>query len=132
IEYAIGTFAVSISWANYFNELISGFHIGHYSLELPTWLRVDYVTALTRMPDVVAHAPHLFGVPIIFNVLAVAIVTLITIILVWGIRESANFNFWMVAVKLVVLAFFAFVSLKYVKPANWHPFAPNGWSGIKS
>jgi APA family basic amino acid/polyamine antiporter len=132
IEYAIGNVAVAISWANYFNELISGVHVGGYSLELPAWLRVDYGTALSRMPDVVAHAPHLFGVPIIFNILAVSIVTLITIVLVWGIRESANFNFWMVAVKLVVLAFFAFVSFKYVKPANWHPFAPNGWTGIKS
>src|SRR5947208_1070520 len=58
------------------------------------------------------------------------IVTLITIVLVWGIRESASFNFWMVAIKLVVLAFFVFVSFKYVKPAHWHPFAPNGFSGI--
>jgi len=29
-----------------------------------------------------------------------------------------------------VLAFFVFVSFKYVKPAHWHPFAPNGFSGI--
>src|SRR5918912_2788385 len=36
----------------------------------------------------------------------------------------------MVAIKLVVLAFFVFVSFKFVRPANWHPFAPNGFHGI--
>jgi APA family basic amino acid/polyamine antiporter len=127
IEYAIGNVAVAISWANYMNTLLEGFNI-----RLPTWLTVDYGTALSKMPQVVASAPHLFGVPIIFNILAVGIVTLITIVLVWGIRESASFNFWMVAIKLVVLGFFVFVSFKYVKPANWHPFAPNGWEGIKT
>ena len=127
IEYAIGNVAVAISWANYMNTLLEGFGI-----HLPAWLTVDYGTALAKMPDVVANAPHLFGIPIIFNILAVGIVTLITIVLVWGIRESASFNFWMVAIKLVVLGFFVFVSFKYVKPANWHPFAPNGWEGIKT
>jgi APA family basic amino acid/polyamine antiporter len=127
IEYAIGNVAVAISWANYMNTLLEG-----VGIHLPTWLTVDYGTAFSRMPEVVASAPHVFGIPIIFNILAVAIVTVITIVLVWGIRESANFNFWMVAIKLVVLAFFVFVSIKFVKPANWHPFAPNGWEGIKT
>jgi APA family basic amino acid/polyamine antiporter len=84
------------------------------------------------MPEVVAAAPHVFGVPIVVNVLAFAIVALITIVLVWGIRESASFNFWMVAIKLVVLGFFVIVSFKYVKPENWTPFAPNGWEGISA
>jgi len=125
IEYAIGNVAVAISWANYMNTLLEGFGI-----VLPGWLTVDYGTAMSKMPQVVAAAPHIFGIPIIFNILAVGIVTLITIVLVWGIRESASFNFWMVAIKLVVLAFFVLVSFKYVKPAHWHPFAPNGFSGI--
>ncbi|HJT18803.1 MAG TPA: amino acid permease, partial [Thermoanaerobaculia bacterium] len=106
IEYAIGNVAVAISWANYFNTLLDGLGI-----HLPTWLTVDYQTAFTRMPEVVAHAPHIFGVPIIFNILAVGIVALITIVLVWGVRESASFNFWMVAIKLVVLGFFVYVSM---------------------
>jgi len=82
------------------------------------------------MPEVVKAAPHVFGIPIIFNILAFAIVAVITVILVWGIRESARFNFWMVAIKLVVLGFFVFVSFHYVKPAHWRPFAPNGFSGV--
>jgi len=127
IEYAIGNVAVAISWANYANTFLEGFGI-----RLPPWLAVDYQTALSKMPAVVAGAPHLFGVPIIFNVLAVAIVTVITSVLVWGIKESANFNFWMVVIKLIVLFFFVLVCFKYVRPANWHPFAPNGFPGIAS
>lgn len=125
LEYAIGNVAVAISWANYFNTLLEGFGI-----VLPPWLKIDYTTAAAKMPDLVAHAPHIFGVPIVFNILAGAIVAAITVVLVWGIRESASFNFWMVAIKLVVLGFFVLVCFKYVKPANWHPFIPNGFHGV--
>jgi basic amino acid/polyamine antiporter, APA family len=125
LEYAIGNVAVAISWANYMNTLLEGFGI-----KLAPWLTIDYDTAAQKMPDLVAHAPHIFGIPIVFNILAVAIVAVITIVLVWGIRESANFNFGMVAIKLVVLGFFVLVCFKYVKPAHWHPFAPNGVHGV--
>lgn len=127
IEYAIGNVAVAISWANYCNTFLEGLGI-----RLPAWLAVDYQTALSKMPGVVAAAPHVFGIPIILNVLAVFIVTVITVVLVWGIRESARLNFVMVAIKLVVLGFFVLVCFKYVKPENWHPFAPNGFKGIAS
>src|SRR5438552_5018067 len=125
LEYAIGNVAVAISWANYMNTLLEGFGIS-----LPPWMKIDYTTAAAKMPDLVAQAPHLFGIPIVFNILAFVIVAAITVVLVWGIRESANFNFWMVAIKLVVLGFFVFVSFHYVKPAHWSPFAPNGFSGV--
>ncbi len=125
LEYAIGNVAVAISWANYFNTFLEGFGI-----RLPDWLTVDFTTARSRLPQVVAAAPHVFGVPIVFNIMAFVIVAAITVILVWGIRESAGFNFWMVAIKLIVLAFFVFVSFHYVKPAHWRPFAPNGFSGV--
>jgi APA family basic amino acid/polyamine antiporter len=73
------------------------------------------------------------GIPIVFNVLAFGIVAAITIILVWGIRESARFNAAMVVVKIVVLTFFVIVALYYVSPAemapNWRPFQPAGWAG---
>jgi len=127
IEYAIGNVAVAISWANYMNTLLEGLGI-----HLPRWLTVDWQTAHAKMPEVVASAPHIFGYPIVVNILAFAIVALITIVLVWGIRESASFNFWMVALKLIVLGFFVIVSFKFVKQENWTPFAPNGMNGIFS
>jgi basic amino acid/polyamine antiporter, APA family len=125
LEYAIGNVGVAISWANYFYTWLETMGI-----HLPRWLAIDHGTAAARMPEVIAQAPHLFGIPLVFNLLAFLIVMAITVVLVWGIRESAAFNFWMVAIKLVVLGFFLTVSFSYVDTANWHPYVPNGFSGV--
>ena len=60
------------------------------------------------------------------------IIAAITVILVIGIKESARANTIMVLIKLVVLSIFIIVGFNYVKPANWTPFAPNGWAGIQA
>src|SRR5689334_25275737 len=126
IEYAVGNVAVAISWANYFKTLVSGFGIA-----IPDWISTDYRTA-ARIPGLLENAPHIFGIPIVFNVLAFGIVALITIVLVIGIRESATMNTTMVMLKLIVLAFFVAVGWSYMKTENFHPFLPNGWSGVQS
>jgi APA family basic amino acid/polyamine antiporter len=142
IEYAIGNVAVAIGWAAYFHQMCEG--IG---LHLPAWLSVDYRSAAQAAAAVARaggeidtsialnyeawiNAPRLFGIPIIFNFLAAAIVAFITWILVLGAKESARVNNIMVAIKLVILFFFVFVGIKYVKPENWTPFMPNGFSGV--
>jgi APA family basic amino acid/polyamine antiporter len=125
---------VAISWANYFKTLLRGIHIpalGIAGIHVPDWLSMDYRTA-GRVPGVYESAPQIFGVPIVVNVLAVAIVAAVTEVLVWGVRESARFNAVMVAIKLVVLAFFVVVGCFWIEPANYHPFAPNGWAGISA
>jgi APA family basic amino acid/polyamine antiporter len=142
IEYAIGNVAVAIGWAAYFHQMCDGigFHI-------PAWLSVDYRSA-AQAAVAVAKAggqvdpaialnyeawvdhPTIAGIPIIFNFLAVAIVAFITWILVLGAKESARVNNIMVAIKLVILFFFIYVGAKYVKPENWSPFMPNGFSGV--
>ncbi len=150
IEYAVGNVAVAISWAGYFQELLRGFGI-----RFPDWLATDYRTAfdgarqlaearaagtdpstlgdtVAQGANALARAPHLFGVPVIFNLPAVAIVMLVTWVLVIGIRESAWFNSAMVTLKLVIIVFFVGLGGVYVKPANWHPFAPNGFAGISA
>jgi APA family basic amino acid/polyamine antiporter len=126
IEYAVGNVAVAISWGNYFKTFVSGFGI-----VIPDWLSTDYRTA-AKIPGLLASAPHIFGVPIVFNILALGIVALITIVLVIGIRESASLNSAMVILKLIVLAFFVAIGWKYTRPDNWQPFAPNGWGGIQA
>src|SRR5512135_974337 len=123
IEYAVGNVAVAISWANYFKTFVAGFGI-----IIPDWLSTDYRTA-AKIPGLFESAPHVFGVPVVFNVLAIGIVALITIVLVIGIRESARTTTFMVIIKLIVLGVFVAVGMKYVKPENWTPFAPNGWAG---
>lgn len=150
LEYAVGNVAVAISWSDYFQSLLAGF-----KLSWPVWLGTDYRSALqaahkmaaakaggiaaNTLDDAVLSgsrawetAPHFAGIHIIFNLPAVLIVALITWVLVRGIRESAGFNSAMVLLKLVIIAFFVAVGACYVKPANWTPFAPNGFAGISS
>jgi APA family basic amino acid/polyamine antiporter len=149
IEYAIGNVAVAISWSGYFQELLRGF-----GTNIPPWLGTDYRTAaqavgrvaeahssgemaalganVIRAADAFNTAPHLFGVPLIFNLPALLIVALITWILVRGVSESAWFNSAMVALKLVIIGFFLLMGAFYVKPENWTPFAPNGFAGVSS
>jgi APA family basic amino acid/polyamine antiporter len=135
IEYAIGNVAVAISWAEYFHKLLL-----NLGIHFPHWLAADYRSAMLLAQDDPAKYAQLFGtapviggIPIIFNFLAFAIVALITIVLVWGIKESANFNAGMVLVKILVLLFFIGTALYFVSPsqmaANWRPFQPQGWSG---
>jgi APA family basic amino acid/polyamine antiporter len=124
IEYAVGNVAVAISWANYFRSFLLSIGI-----DFPQWLAVDYRTA-AKIPGLYESAPQIFGVPIVFNLLAFGIVALITIVLVWGIRESAGFNAVMVGIKILVLLFFIVVALYFVSPStmatNWQPFQPRG------
>jgi APA family basic amino acid/polyamine antiporter len=126
IEYAMGNVAVAVSWSGYFVELLKGLGI-----VIPNWLTTDLTTAF-KTPGFMAAAPHAFGIPIVFNLPAAAVTLLLTWILVIGIKESARFNTGMVVVKLLILIFFIVVGAMYVKPANWHPFSPNGWTGIRT
>jgi APA family basic amino acid/polyamine antiporter len=128
LEYAIGNVAVAISWANYFRSFMQD----AFGINIPDWLATDFRTA-RKIPGLMENAPHLFGKPIVFNLLAFLIVALITIVLVWGIKESAGFNAVMVGIKILVLLFFIGAAFYFVSPAkmeaNWHPFQPMGWGG---
>lgn len=126
IEYAVGNVAVAISWANYFKTFVAGFGI-----IIPDWISTDFRTA-GKIPGLIDSAPHIFGIPIVFNILSMGIIAAITVILVIGIKESSRTNTIMVIIKLIVLSIFIFVGFHYVKPANWTPFAPNGWAGIQA
>lgn len=126
LEYAVGNVAVAVSWSGYFCELLRGFGI-----EFPRWLATDLRTAL-HTPAIVDGAPRVFGIPIIFNLPAVSIVAALTVLLVIGIKESSRFTNLMVLVKLLILGFFVFVGVFYIRPENWTPFAPNGWAGIQA
>jgi basic amino acid/polyamine antiporter, APA family len=147
IEYAVGNVAVAISWSGYFQELLRGL-----GMTWPSWLGMDYrsaaqaaaalaaaggdLTALggpaQRAAMTMAEAPHLFGMPVIFDLPAFLVVMLITWVLVRGINESAWLNSAMVFLKLAIIGFFLVVGVFYVRPENWTPFAPNGWAGVSS
>ena len=106
LEYAVGSMTVAIGWSGYMQRLLQG-----VGITLPT--------ALSAAPPV--------GV---INLLAVLIVLVIMVLLVIGVRESARANAIMVTVKLVAVLFFIGAGITFVRPENWSPFAPYGWSGI--
>ena len=129
LEYAVGNVAVAISWGDYFTTLLRGFGV-----DLPAWLTTGYRTAaLSSNPAVhglIDTAPKFLGLPVLVNVPAFGIVALITWLLLRGARESASANNVMVVVKLLALGLFVAVGLGTINTANYHPFAPNGFTGI--
>ncbi len=129
LEYAVGNVAVAISWGDYFKTLLAGL-----GLHLPVWLATGYRTALLSS-DPAVHglldsAPHIGPLAVLINVPAAAIVLAITWLLMIGVRESAKANNIMVAIKLIVLTLFIVVGAMHMNTANFHPFAPNGFTGI--
>jgi APA family basic amino acid/polyamine antiporter len=129
LEYAVGNVAVAIAWSGYFNSLLSGFGV-----HLPDYLTHGYRTALFSS-DPVIHglletAPRIFGIPFLLNIPAFLIVALVTVLLAMGVRESTRANNIMVIIKLLVLGLFVVLGAQHINPANYHPFAPNGWRGI--
>jgi APA family basic amino acid/polyamine antiporter len=125
LEYAVGNMAVAIAWSGYFTSLLRFFGV-----DFPFWLSHSYRDVFFSYPDRVAELPVVWGHAVAVNLPGIAIVALMTTVLVIGIRESAWVNNAMVVLKLAVLAVFVGVGLFYVDPANWTPFAPNGWRGI--
>lgn len=129
LEYAVGNVAVAIAWSGYFSSLLSG-----VGIHLPDYLTHGYRTALLSS-DPTIHAllqtaPRLAGIPILLNIPAALIVLAITWLLYIGVKESVRANNIMVVVKLLVLGLFVGLGAMYIDPANYKPFAPNGWTGI--
>jgi APA family basic amino acid/polyamine antiporter len=125
LEYAVGNAAVAIAWSGYFTSLLRSFGI-----DFPYWLSTSYRDVAASYPERLAELPLVYGHRIAINVPGVLVVAAITWLLVIGIKESARANNAMVVLKLAVLALFVGVGAFYIDPANWTPFAPNGWRGI--
>jgi APA family basic amino acid/polyamine antiporter len=98
------------------------------------WLRTGYRTALLssdpQLHGLLNTAPHIAGIPILIHVPAFAIVMVITWLLLRGARESATANNIMVVIKLIALTIFVGVGATHLHAENYHPFAPNGFTGI--
>ena len=112
LEYAVSNMAVAVGFSAYINSLLASF-----GLHLPAVLSSP---AYSPASGWVAH----------FNILGFLIVMLLTVLLVVGIRESAEANTVMVGIKLVAIFVFIIFASKYIQPVNWHPFMPNGFQGV--
>ena len=109
LEYGVAASAVAVGWSGYFQGLLAGFGI-----ELPK--------AITNAYD--PEKGTFIDLP------AILIVLFITLLLTRGVRKSARFNAVMVVIKVAVILLFLAVGVWYVKPENWTPFMPYGFSGV--
>src|SRR5437764_1562766 len=153
LEYAFGAATVASGWSGYFISLL-----GDFGIKLPAsiagthwdefiyyhnhWEPVKLIVPKLQAAGIdAATLPHTHGV---FNLLGFLAIVITTIILVIGIKESANFNSGIVIVKVCVLIVFIVLGASYLMKhssllaSNWHPFIPEnagsfgqfGWSGI--
>jgi APA family basic amino acid/polyamine antiporter len=113
LEYAVSNMAVAVGFGAYFNDLL------------------DVLFGV--------HLPKAFSEPMIsgeqftgsiFNVPAFVIIMLLTVLLVRGVKESANANNIMVIVKIAAILVFVIGAAGAVKTENWIPFTPNGFPGV--
>jgi basic amino acid/polyamine antiporter, APA family len=118
LEYTVVSATVSHGWSHYFQDFIGilGINIPHRWGLAP----FDYDPAVG----------HFVSTGATLDIPAMVIAFLVTVILVKGIRESASFNTAMVVTKLAVVLLVIGVGVFYIDPANWHPFAPFGYSGV--
>ncbi len=128
LEYAFGAATVAVGWSGYVTSLL-----GSFGMKLPFNPTPSLSLSFFGHP----YAAHV-------DIFALSAIIVITIILVVGVRESANFNSGAVIVKVSVLLIFIGLAIVFAfghwhhMVANWHPFIPKnlghfgefGWSGI--
>jgi APA family basic amino acid/polyamine antiporter len=113
LEYAVSNMAVAVGFSAYLNDLLDGvFHV-----HLPKAIASPMIVDGARTGSV-------------FNVSALAILLILTWVLVRGVRESAQTNNIMVGVKIAAILIFVIGAGHAVNTMNWHPFLPNGYSGM--
>ena len=124
LEYAFSNMSVSVGFAAHIVDLLDwlGIHLD------PKWLSPAYLPlGLQDLAgkDIFGTGWH-FG----FDFPAFVVVLLLTVLLVRGIQESARTNNIMVLVKIVAILLFIGFGASFIHSSNYHPFSPNGFSGV--
>jgi APA family basic amino acid/polyamine antiporter len=149
LEYLFAAATVSVGWGGY---VVSFLH--DFGINIPTAYTAATGSVLVNIPDIgwqqvtsnlisnlslqgidINSLPH---VTAILNLPAMFIIVALSLLLVIGIRESANFNNVMVITKVSVIILFIAIGIAFIKTGNWHPFIPKnsgvwghfGWSGV--
>lgn len=125
LEYALGAATVAVGWSGNFVTLL-----GQLGLSFPA--------ALSAAPGTSVPVPGGDPVTAIFNVPAVLITLAVTMLLIFGVSESASVNSVIVVIKVAVVLIVIGSGAMFIDPANWRPFIPEntgsfgeyGWSGI--
>jgi basic amino acid/polyamine antiporter, APA family len=108
LEYGVSGAAVAVGWSQYINQLL------------------DNLFGFT-LPDAISLAPEQGGV---FNLPAVILIFLCTLLLIRGSSESATVNAVMVVIKLTVLVIFIVIAATAWNSDHFSNFAPDGMHGI--
>ena len=112
LEYVVSNVAVAVGFSGYSKAQLAAFGINlPEKWASPVWASGHWTGAYFNLP----------GFLIVF---------LLTLLLVRGVRESAEANNVMVMIKIGAILTFLVVGGMLVKPANWTPFAPSGFAGI--
>jgi APA family basic amino acid/polyamine antiporter len=124
LEYAVSNMAVSVGFTAHLVDLFDwfGWHPN------PRWISPAYLPG--GMTDLTGATVYNAGWHFGFNIPAFLVVVLLTMVLVRGIRESAETNNVMVLLKISAILAFVFVGIRFINPGNYHPYAPEGWSGV--
>jgi APA family basic amino acid/polyamine antiporter len=124
LEYAFSNMSVSVGFAAHIVDLMDWFGL-HPPL---MWISPAFLP--TGLQDLAGNNLYDPGWHFGFNIPAFLIVMILTVILVRGIRESARTNNILVLVKMTAILVFIFAAASFIKPRYWHPFMPNGWTGV--
>ncbi len=124
LEYAFSNMSVSVGFAAHVVDLMDwlGIHLD------PKWLSPAFLPQ--GLSDLAGNTVFPEGWHFGFDIPAFIIVLLLTVVLVRGIRESARTNNIMVLIKIIAILLFVFFGLSFIHPANYHPFMPNGFTGV--
>ncbi|WP_140485026.1 amino acid permease [Flavobacterium sp. GSA192] len=109
LEYAVGGATVGIAWSEYLNDLLV--NILHTS----------------PIPYEFSHSPFQTspeGVQGIINLPALFIVTVISLLLIKGIQESAFVNGLIVILKTTIVILIIYIGWKFINPVNHTPYIP--------
>jgi len=124
LEYAVSNMTVSVGFAAHLVDLFDWFGI-HPPLK---WISPAYLPG--GLTDLKGNMLFAEGWHFGFDIPAFLIVLILTVVLVRGIRESAETNNVMVLIKIAAIIIFVSAAASFVNPEHWHPFMPLGWSGV--
>src|SRR5256714_10013028 len=139
LEYALGAATVASGWSGYVLSLLGdlGIRVSPVLAGAPGTKFVLYHGHWERLAGIakklaIEHIDpaSLPATTSSFNLFGFLGIAMVTVILVIGIKESANFNSFIVIIKVCVLLVFLALGGAYILShwseavANWHPFLP--------
>jgi basic amino acid/polyamine antiporter, APA family len=91
----------------------------------------EYLVALlislgTPLPEYLVHVPFLGSL----HVPEVLIIILVSGLLILGVKESSRVNAVVMLTKIFVIMLVLLIGIRFISPANYHPFMPYGWWGV--